>query len=145
MKQGRPAAKRTRRGVNGKETKMEKKKYEVTLSVRMHGVFVVEAESEQEAEDIIGNKFMEDKIKIADLEVADDERIDCVGETEADEIDFPAEAEDADGEDDDEENEVEEGHFCPLHQCTCDEECSDSEKANCEYYQGLCDGRAEGR
>ena len=119
---------------------MEKKKYEVTLSVRMHGSFVVEAESEQEAEDIIGKKFMSYKIKIADLEVADDERIDCVGETEADEIDFPAEEEDGDGEDEDDETPK---HCCPFTDEPCDEECSWDEKANCEYYQGLCAGRAE--
>ena len=118
------------------------KKYEVTLSVRMHGTFVVEAESEQEAEDIIGKKYNEDEIKTDALEFADDTHIDCVGEVETDKVDFPAEAEDADGEDDDEDDEVDEGHFCPLHQCACDEDCSDSEKANCEYYQGLCDGRA---
>ena len=36
-----------------------------------------------------------------------------------------------------------EKHICPLTQQPCDEECSWSEKANCEYYQGLLDGRAE--
>lgn len=99
---------------------MEKKKYEVTLSVRMHGSFVVEAESEQEAEDIIGKKFMNNEIKIADLEVADDEQIDCVGEAEE-----PPK------------------YICPNSQQPCDEDCSWAEKANCEYYQGLCAGRAE--
>ena len=119
------------------------KKYEVTLSVRMHGTFVVEAESEQEAEDIIGKKYNDDEIKTDALDFADDTHIDCVGEVETDKVDFPAEVEDAEGGDDDEDEEVDEGHFCPLHQCICDEECSWDEKANCEYYQGLCAGRAE--
>ena len=99
---------------------MEKKKYEVTLSVRMHGAFVAEAESEREAEEIVGKKFMNNEIKIADLEVDGDEQIDCVGEVEE-----PPK------------------HICPSTQEPCDEECSSAEKANCEYYQGLCGGRAE--
>lgn len=56
------------------------KRYEVTISVRLHGIVTVEAESEQEAEDIVGTKFNQDEIKLSDLEFADETRIDCVGE-----------------------------------------------------------------
>lgn len=56
------------------------KRYEVTISVRLHGIVAVEAESEQEAEDIVGTKFNQDEIKLSDLEFADETRIDCVGE-----------------------------------------------------------------
>lgn len=56
------------------------KRYEVTISVRLHGTVTVEAESEQEAEDIVGTKFNQDEIKLSDLEFADETRIDCVGE-----------------------------------------------------------------
>lgn len=56
------------------------KRYEVTISVRLHGTVTVEAESEQEAEDIVGMKFNQDEIKLSDLEFADETRIDCVGE-----------------------------------------------------------------
>ena len=41
------------------------KKYEVTISVRLHGTVTVEAESEQEAEDIVGTKFNQDEINAA--------------------------------------------------------------------------------
>ena len=40
----------------------------------------MEAESEQEAEDIVGTKFNQDEIKLSDLDFADETRIDCVGE-----------------------------------------------------------------
>ena len=56
------------------------KRYEVTISVRLHGTVTVEAESEQEAEDIVGTKFNQDEIKLSDLDFADETRIDCVGE-----------------------------------------------------------------
>ena len=56
------------------------KRYEVTISVRLHGTVTVEAESEQEAEDIVGTKFNQDEIKLSDLDFADEIRIDCVGE-----------------------------------------------------------------
>ena len=56
------------------------KRYEVTISVRLHGTVTVEAESEQEAEDIGGTKFNQDEIKLSDLDFADETRIDCVGE-----------------------------------------------------------------
>ena len=56
------------------------KRYEVTISVRLHGTVTVQAESEQEAEDIVGTKFNQDEIKLSDLEFADETRIDCVGE-----------------------------------------------------------------
>ena len=56
------------------------KRYEVTISVRLHGTVTVEAESEHEAEDIVGTKFNQDEIKLSDLEFADETRIDCVGE-----------------------------------------------------------------
>ena len=97
------------------------KKYEVTLSVRMHGTFTVEAKDERQAEDIVGAKFSAGEIKVAELEEADETRIDCVGEVE--------------------DNSPK--HVCPLTQQPCDEDCSWSEKANCEYHQGLLDGRAE--
>lgn len=119
------------------------KKYEVTLSVRMHGTFVVEAESEQEAEDIIGKKYNEDEIKTDALDFADDTHIDCVGEVETDKVDFPAEVEDAEGEDDDEDEGEDEGHFCPRPPMHLRRGMFVGRKGNCEYYQGLCDGRAE--
>ena len=56
------------------------KRYKVTISVRLHGTVTVEAESEQEAEDIVGTKFNQDEIKLSDLDFADETRIDCVGE-----------------------------------------------------------------
>ena len=56
------------------------KRYEVTISVRLHDAFTVEAESEQEAEDIVGTKFTQDEIKLSDLDFADETHIDCVGE-----------------------------------------------------------------
>jgi hypothetical protein len=56
------------------------KRYEVTISVRLHGTVTVEAESEQEAEDIVGTKFNQDEIKLSDLDFAGETRIDCVGE-----------------------------------------------------------------
>ena len=56
------------------------KRYEVTISVRLHGTVTVEAESEQEAEDIVGTKFNQEEIKLSDLDFADETRIDCVGE-----------------------------------------------------------------
>lgn len=56
------------------------KRYEVTISVRLHGTVTVEAESEQEAEDIVGTKFNQDEIKLSDLDFADETRIDYVGE-----------------------------------------------------------------
>lgn len=56
------------------------KRYEVTISVRLHGTVTVEAESEQEAEDIVGTKFNQDEIKLSDLDFADETRIDCIGE-----------------------------------------------------------------
>lgn len=56
------------------------KRYEVTISVRLHGTVTVEAASEQEAEDIVGTKFNQDEIKLSDLDFADETRIDCVGE-----------------------------------------------------------------
>lgn len=56
------------------------KRYEVTISVRLHGTVTVEAESEQEAEDIVGTKFNQNEIKLSDLDFADETRIDCVGE-----------------------------------------------------------------
>lgn len=56
------------------------KRYEVTISVRLHGTVTVEAESEQEAEDIVDTKFNQDEIKLSDLDFADETRIDCVGE-----------------------------------------------------------------
>ena len=56
------------------------KRYEVTISVRLHGTVTVEAGSEQEAEDIVGTKFNQDEIKLSDLDFADETRIDCVGE-----------------------------------------------------------------
>lgn len=34
-------------------------------------------------------------------------------------------------------------HTCPLSQDACDESCSWGERANCEYHEGLVDGRAQ--
>ncbi len=58
------------------------KKYEVTVSVTMHGTFTVKAESEQEAEDAVGRRFNSGDIKLADLDEMDSCRVDCVGEVE---------------------------------------------------------------
>ena len=99
------------------------KRYEVTISVRLHGTFTVEAKDERQAEEIVGAKFGAGEIKVSELEEADETRIDCVGEAEDD----PPK------------------HICPLSQQPCDEECSWDEKANCEFYQGLSAGRAEGK
>lgn len=92
------------------------KKYEVTVSIRLHGSFTVEAENEREAEDIIKRKFEEGEIVCDDLEFADERCIDCVGEAA-------------------------DGYVCPLSQRPCDGDCSRSEKANCEHHQSLSDGR----
>lgn len=92
--------------------------YEVTVSMRLHGAFNVEAESEDEAERIVGAKLKSGEITLDQMEVADETHIDCV-----------TDGSDKDG--------VDEGFICPLHQCPCDQECSWAEKANCEYYQGL--------
>ena len=99
----------------------ELKKYEVTISVRLHGAFTVFAKDERQAEEIVGARFGAGEIKAAELEEADETRIDCVGEVE----DEPPK------------------HICPLFQQPCDEDCSRGEKSNCEFYQGLSAGRAE--
>ena len=112
----------------------ELKKYEVTLSVRMHGAFTVFARDEREAETIVGTMFERDEIRIADLEVADDTQIDCVGESEAD----AKAVNDPDAETEDDEPPK---HVCPFSQQPCDENCSWGEKANCEYHEGLVAGR----
>lgn len=118
------------------------KKYEVTLSVRLHGAFTVLAADESCAEEIVNRMFAEGEIKLGDLEFADETRVDCTGESEPNVK--------AVNEDDGETEDAEDGdeptkHICPLTQQPCDEECSWGEKANCEYYQGLVDGRAEAK
>lgn len=118
----------------------EEKKYEVTVSVRLHGAFTVRAIDESCAEEIVNRMFAEGAIKLGDLEFADETRVDCTGESETNAKavnENDAEAEDA--EDGDEPTK----HICPMSQQPCDEDCSRAEKANCEYYQGLVAGRAE--
>lgn len=61
----------------------ELKKYEVTISVRLHGTFTVLAKDEPCAEEILNAKFANDEIKLADLEFADETLVDCVGESDA--------------------------------------------------------------
>ena len=58
------------------------KKYEVTLSVRLHGAFTVLAADESCAEEIVNRMFAEGEIKLGDLEFADETRVDCTGESE---------------------------------------------------------------
>ena len=99
------------------------KKYDVTISVRVRGTFTVEAKDERQAEEIVGAKLSAGKIKLTEIEEADETKIDCADEVE---------------------NEPPK-HICPLSQQPCDEECSWGEKANCEFYQGLSAGRAEGK
>ena len=119
---------------------MGKKKYEVTLSVRMHGAFTVFAKDEPNAEEVVKSMFENDEIKLGDLEFADETLVDCVGEsnTDAKAVNDP----DAKLVAAEEEGEEPPKHICPNSQQPCDEDCSWAEKANCEYYQGLCDGRA---
>ena len=118
------------------------KKYEVTLSVRLHGAFTVIAADESCAEEIVNRMFAEGEIKLGDLEFADETRVDCTGESEPN-----AKAVNEDGGDEDgaEDGDEPPKHICPLAQQPCDEECSWGEKANCEYHQGLVDGRAEAK
>ena len=119
----------------------EQKKYEVTISVRLHGAFTVFAKDETDAEEVVKSMFENDEIKLGDLEFADETLVDCVGESNPDAkaVNDPDAKKDA----------AEEGggeppkHVCPLTQQPCDEDCSWAEKANCEYYQGLVAGRAE--
>ena len=118
----------------------EEMKYEVTVSVRLHGAFTVRAIDESCAEEIVNRMFAEGEIKLGDLEFADETRVDCTGEADKDSQ--------AINEDDGEAEDAEDGeeppkHICPNSQQPCDEDCSWAEKANCEYYQGLCAGRAE--
>ena len=114
----------------------EDKKYEVTLSVRLHGSFTVRAADESCAEEVVNKMFAEEMIKLSDLEFADETRVDCIGE--ADDNSQAINEDDGD-------SAVEEPpkHICPMSQQPCDEECSWDEKANCEYHQGLAAGRAE--
>ena len=60
------------------------KKYEVTVSVRLHGAFTVLATDESCAEEIVNRMFAEGEIKLGDLEFADETRVDCTGESEPD-------------------------------------------------------------
>ena len=103
------------------------KKYEVTLSVRLHGAFTVLAADESCAEEIVNRMFAEGEIKLGDLEFADETRVDCTGESEPN-----AKAVNEDGGDEDgaEDGDEPPKHICPLAQQPCDEECSCGEKAN---------------
>ena len=85
----------------------------------LHGALDVRAADETSAEEKAKEKLCAEKVKIADFEVGD-ERVNCVGKV-----------------DDDDDGEGAE-FICPLSQRPCDRECSAAEKANCEYYQGLC-------
>ena len=80
---------------------MEEKKYEVTVSVRLHGAFTVRAIDESCAEEIVNRMFAAGEITLGDLESADETRVDCVGESEPDAKavnDADGEAEDAEPE-----------------------------------------------
>ena len=119
----------------------EQKKYEVTISVRLHGAFTVFAKDEVSAEEVVKSMFENDEIKLGDLEFVDETLVDCAGESDANAkaVNDP----DAKAVADDEVGEEPPKHICPLSQQPCDEDCSWAEKANCEYYQGLVAGRAE--
>ena len=119
----------------------ELKKYEVTISVRLHGAFTVFAKDEASAEEVVKSMFENDEIKLGDLEFADETLVDCAGESDANakavnDPDAKSVAAEEDGE-------KPPKHICPMSQQPCDEDCSWAEKANCEYYQGLVAGRAE--
>ena len=114
------------------------KKYEVTLSVRLHGAFTVLAADESCAEEIVNRMCVVGEIKLGERGFADGTRVDCTGESEPN-----AKAVNEDGGDEDGDEPPK--HICPLTQQPCDEECSCGEKANCEYHQGLVDGRAEAK
>ena len=94
-------------------------KYEVQIAVTLHGAVDVRADDETAAEKKAKEMLRAKKVKIADFEVGD-ERVNCVGKV-----------------DDDEDGEGVE-FICPMSQRPCDRECSSAEKANCDYYQGLC-------
>ena len=94
-------------------------KYEVQIAVTLHGAVDVRAEDETAAEERAKEMLRAEKVKLADFEVGE-EHVNCVGQVE----------------EDDEGEGLE--FICPLSQRPCDRECSDAEKANCEYYQGLC-------
>ena len=119
------------------------KKYEVTISVRLHGAFTVFAKDERDAEKVVKSMFENDEIKLGDLEFADETLVDCIGESDANAkaVNDP----DAEKDEDAEEDGTPPKHICPLSQQPCNENCSWGEKANCEYHEGLVDGRAEAK
>ena len=94
-------------------------KYEVQIAVTLHGAVDVRADDETAAEEKAKEMLRAEKVKLADFEVGH-ERVECVGKV-----------------DDDEDGEGVE-FICPMSQRPCDRECSSAEKANCDYYQGLC-------
>ena len=111
-----------------------KRKFKVSLSVRLKGDFNILASDESEAEGILLECFKKGKVKICDLKSGGETSVFCIREIVNGKVDFPND--DAGGEEPPK-------YICPMLQQPCDEDCSRDEKANCEYYQGLCDGRAE--
>ena len=111
-----------------------KRKFKVSLSVRLKGDFNILASDESEAECILLECFKKGKVKICDLKSGGETSVFCIREIVNGKVDFPND--DAGGEEPPK-------YICPMSQQPCDEDCSRDEKANCEYYQGLCDGRAE--
>ena len=110
-----------------------KRKFKVALSVRLKGSFTVRAEGESDAEAILLKAFKAGEVKLCGLKSAGETSAFCVREVSRGRVDFPADECAAEGE----------AYICPNSQQPCDEDCSWAEKANCEYYQGLCAGRAE--
>ena len=111
-----------------------KRKFKVSLSIRLRGDFNILAPDESKAEDILLKCFKDGKVKIRDLKSGGETSVFCVREIVNGKVDFP---------NDDDEGEEPPKYICPMSQQPCDEDCSWDEKANCEYYQGLVAGRAE--
>ena len=111
-----------------------KRKFKVSLSVRLKGDFNILASDESEAEGILLKNFKNGKVRICDLKSGGESSVFCIREIVNGKVDFP---------NDDDGGEEPPKYICPMSQQPCDEDCSRDEKANCEYYQGLCDGRAE--
>ena len=131
-----PPRRRSGRGASRDASAGEaaKRKFKVSLSVRLKGDFNILASDESEAEGILLKNFKNGKVRICDLKSGGETSVFCIREIVNGKVDFPND--DAGGEEPPK-------YICPMSQQPCDEDCSRDEKANCEYYQGLCDGRAE--
>lgn len=110
-----------------------KRKFKVSLSVRLKGDFNILASDESEAEGILLKNFKNGKVRICDLKSGGETSVFCIREIVNGKVDFP---------NDDDGGEEPPKYICPMSQQPCDEDCSRDEKANCEYHQGLVAGRA---